>query len=288
MLTTASPSAPASERPAFESNASVPAPVPASVPAPVPAAAPISAGAPRPAPQTIALDGPAAAGKSTVGRAMAVRLGYLYLDTGVLYRALTWLALRDGVAPEDGPGLAALAHGHRLDVQAAGTALGYAVRVDDVDVTQALRTPEVDGAVSPVSGHAEVRDALMAAQRRVAWQGPVVMVGRDIGTVVLPDADLKIYLDASSEARAVRRYREKVAAGEAADLEVERVRMRRRDALDTGRSVAPLAVAHDAVVVNTDRCDEPAVVEHLLALAGRWPDPLTTNGGLAPCGEPLP
>lgn len=243
----------------------------------------IPAPSPTSLPLTIALDGPAAAGKSTVGRAVADRLGYLYFDTGALYRALTWLALRCGVVPDDGEGLAELCRSHRLTVAARAADPGYGVLVDGAEVTAELRSPEVDRAVSPVSAHAAVRDALLAAQRQPAAEGPVVMVGRDIGTVVLPDADLKLYLDASPEARAWRRWHELQAAGMATDYASELEAMRMRDARDAGRSVAPLQVSPTAVVVDTDRCDLDQVVAHVLDLIARWPDPLTRNGGQAPC-----
>jgi len=236
-------------------------------------------------PPTIALDGPAAAGKSTVGRRLAAGLGYLFFDTGVLYRALTLLALRSGVNVTDGPGLAALAAAHPANVRPRPEQdPGYAVLADGEDVTLAIRVAAVDRAVSPVSAQPEVRAALLADQRRIAAQGPAVMVGRDIGTVVLPDAALKVYLDASAAARAQRRHAELLARGVAADYEAVLADMRARDAYDAGRRAAPLACAPDAVVVNTDACDLDGVVAHLLALVARWPDELTTRGGAAPCG----
>jgi CMP/dCMP kinase len=235
-------------------------------------------------PAAIALDGPAAAGKSTVGRRVAAALGYLFFDTGVLYRAVTWLALRAGVAVDDGAALAGLVAGHAIDVVAQpGGDPGYAVRVDGADVTRALRAPEVDRAVSPVSAQAAVRTALLDVQRRIAAQGPVVMVGRDVGTVVLPLAELKVYLDASPAARARRRHAEQVARGVDEPFAAVLADIQARDQVDAARSVAPLAVAPDAVVVNTDDCDLDGVVGHLLALVARWPDALTTGGGVAPC-----
>jgi cytidylate kinase len=239
-------------------------------------------------PAAIALDGPAAAGKSTVGRRLAAALVYLYFDTGVLYRALTWLSLRAGVAATDGAALAGLAAAHAIDVvPRPGADPGYAVLVDGADVTLAIRAPEVDRAVSPVSAQPAVRAALLEAQRRIARQGPVVMVGRDVGTVVLPGADLKIYLDASAEARAGRRHAEQLARGMDLPFADVLADIRRRDQVDAARSVAPLAVAPDAVVVNTDRCDLDGVVAHVLVLVARWPDELTTGGGPAPCGAGL-
>jgi cytidylate kinase len=241
--------------------------------------------APRGRPPTIALDGPAAAGKSTVGRRLAEALDYFFFDTGVLYRALTVLALESGTALDDGPALAALAAAHDVDVRPRpGAGPGYVVSLDETDVTAALRTPAVDRAVSPVSAHVAVRDALLGAQRAVARHGPVVMVGRDIGTAVLPDAALKLYLEASPEARARRRAEELAARGVDLSLAAVHADLLARDAADAGRSAGPLAVAPDAVVVATDDCDADGVVAHLVALVARWPDELTTRGGRSPCG----
>lgn len=237
-------------------------------------------------PPVIALDGPAAAGKSTVGRRAAAALGYLYFDTGVLYRALTLVALRAEVAVEDGAALVELAGRHEVRVQPAGEAdPGYVVLLDGEDVTAALRQPAVDRHVSAVSQHGDVRTALLGAQRRIARQGEVLMVGRDVGTVVVPDAELKLYLDASAEVRARRRHTEIAAAGGSEGYEEVLADIRARDARDAGRDVAPLRAAEDAVVVATDGCDLEGVVAHVVALVGRWPDALTTGGGSAPCGR---
>ncbi len=251
--------------------------------------APLSALAASRQPHAIALDGPAAAGKSTVGRRVAEALDYLYFDSGALYRALTVLALDEGVGPENGPELAALASRRPIDVAAQPrSATGYAVLAGGEDVTAHLHTAEVDAAVSAVSRHSEVRRALLDQQRRVARQQAAVMVGRDIGTVILPDAELKVYLDASVEARARRRFRERLAHGGAPVFAEILAAMEARDALDAGRSEAPLAVAPDAVVVNTDACTVDQVVAHVLALVDRWPDALTTGGGQLPCRPPAP
>ncbi len=201
----------------------------------------------------IAIDGPAASGKSTIGELLARRLGYLYLDTGVMYRAVTWAALSRGVPIEDETAVTALAERLRIDVilPALDDGRQYTVLADGVDVTWAIRTPEVDANVSPVSAYPGVRRALVAQQRRVVAEGRVVMVGRDIGTVVLPDADLKIYMDASVEERARRRWREMQARGDEADYAPVLASMRRRDEIDSNREVSPLCVADDAVVVDT-------------------------------------
>jgi cytidylate kinase len=235
-------------------------------------------------PPTIALDGPGAAGKSTVGRRVAEALGYLFFDTGVLYRALTQAALATDTPVDDGPALAALALAHPADVQPLpGSDPGYTVWVDGLEVTAALRAPAVDRAVSAVSRQAEVRTVLLAAQRRIALRGEVLMVGRDIATVVLPEAALKLYLDASAAARARRRHAELVRRDPGASFEAVLADLVARDTQDAARALAPLAIAPDAVVVNTDGCDIDAVVAHLLAVIARWPDALTTGGGRLPC-----
>lgn len=204
-------------------------------------------------PAIIAIDGPAASGKSTIGEALARRLGYLYFDTGVMYRAVTWAALARGIPIADEAMVTALAERLHIDVlpPTADDGRPYTVLADGEDVTWAIRAPEVDGNVSPVSAYAGVRRALVAQQRRIAAGGQVVMVGRDIGTVVLPDADLKIYLDADVEERARRRWREVQARGEDADYETILAAMRRRDAIDSNRHVSPLRPAEDAAVINT-------------------------------------
>jgi cytidylate kinase len=204
-------------------------------------------------PTTIAIDGPAASGKSTIGELLARNLGYLYFDTGVMYRAVTWAALTRDVPIEDEAGMTALAEQLCIDVVPPTVDDGrqYTVLADDVDVTWAIRTPGVNGGVSPVSAYAGVRRALVAQQRRVAAGRPVVMVGRDIGTVVLPDADFKLYLDASVEERARRRWREMRARGENADYERVLASLRRRDEIDSSRAASPLRVADDAVVLDT-------------------------------------
>ncbi len=204
-------------------------------------------------PVTIAIDGPAASGKSTIGEMLARRLGYLYFDTGVMYRAVTWAALARGVPIADEAAVTMLAERLHVDVRppTANDGRQYTVLADGEDVTWAIRAPEVDGNVSPVSAYAGVRRALVAQQRRIAAGGRVVMVGRDIGTVVLPDADLKIYLDASVEERARRRWREMRERGEDADYDAVLAAMRRRDEIDSNRHVSPLRPAEDAVVIDT-------------------------------------
>jgi len=217
---------------------------------------------------TIAIDGPAASGKSTVGGRLAERLGYVYFDTGVMYRAVTWAALVRGIAIEDEDGVSRLAEQLQVDVLRPTVDDGrqYTVLADGEDVTWAIRQPEVDRGVSPVSTYREVRAALTAQQRRIGHRGQIVMVGRDIGTVVLPEADLKIYLDATQKERVERRYREVVARGEPADYCVVRDSVRRRDEIDSARAHAPLRAAEDAVIIDTTPLDVDEVLERMLAL----------------------
>jgi cytidylate kinase len=201
-------------------------------------------------PLVIAIDGPASSGKSSVGAALASTLGYRFLDTGLLYRALTWLALHRGVPPEDAAALVGLAGKLRLEPDAGGRV--ERVLVDGRDVTDAVRSPDVDARVSEYARIAEVRAALLPRQRELAGGGGIVMAGRDIGTVVLPDADLKLYLRASAEERARRRALERGLEADGLEAAAILASLRRRDEMDAGRSVAPLRIAPDAVVVATD------------------------------------
>jgi cytidylate kinase len=214
-------------------------------------------------PKTIAIDGPAASGKSTVGAALAQHLGYVYFDTGVMYRAVTWAALQRGLAIDDEAAITRLAETIKLDVTSPTVADGrqYDVMCDEVDVTWAIRTPEVDANVSPVSAYPGVRSAMTAQQRRIGLRGCVIMVGRDIGTVVLPEAPLKIYLDASVEERARRRFREVQARGDVSQTYDEILAaMKWRDAFDSGRATAPLKPAHDAILIDSTTLNVSQVV----------------------------
>jgi cytidylate kinase len=224
-------------------------------------------------PSTIAIDGPAASGKSTVGGLLAQRLGYLYFDTGAMYRAVTWEALQRGVDTADEEAVTQLARVLQIDIVKPGLDDGrqYSVLADGEDVTWQTRRPEVDRYVSPVSAYPEVRRALTKQQRRIGQRGRVVMVGRDIGTVVLPDADLKIYLDASPEVRARRRYLELKGRGEEADYEKILADMKRRDQIDSHREVAPLRAADDAVRIDTDNLDVEEVLEVIDRLVEETP-----------------
>ncbi len=199
---------------------------------------------------------------------MAKRLGYLYLDTGALYRAVTWVALERGIPIEDEKAIVSLSGDLEIDIIHPEVDDGrqYTVLADGEDVTWQIRRPEVDAAVSPVSAYPGVRKALLEKQRRVARKGQVVAVGRDIGTVVLPDAELKIYLDASPEERARRRYRQLAQQGRPQDYEEVLEAMRWRDDFDSRRSVAPLRPASDAIVIDTDNMGIEQVVDQVLCL----------------------
>ncbi len=207
----------------------------------------------------VALDGPASSGKSSVGAAVAQRLGLRFLDTGLIYRALTALAIEAGVATDDQPGLIALIP--RFELRDDGTGRLTQVRIDGRDATHEVRSHEVDANVSALARQPDVRAALLAYQHRLAEPGGILMAGRDIGTVVLPRADLKVYLDASVEERAMRRIRERGLDPSGEEAEAVRDQLRARDAVDRGREVAPLRAADDAVVVTTDRMDFDEVVD---------------------------
>lgn len=219
-------------------------------------------------PRIITIDGPAASGKSTVGKELAEDLAYLYFDTGVMYRAVTWRALQEGVPIEDEPAITRLAERIVIDVQPPTVEDGRAadVLVDGRDVTWEIRSTEVDHWVSVVAAYMGVRRAMTTQQQRIGRRGRVVMVGRDIGTVVLPEADLKIYLDASVRERARRRLKEKRAQGEEVSYEGILTSMRRRDELDSTRSIAPLRAAEDAVMVNSDGISAAQVLARIKAL----------------------
>lgn len=222
----------------------------------------------------IAIDGPAAAGKSTVASRLANQIDALFLDTGVIYRALTLAALEQGVAPDDAAALARLAAVLPLRVTAPTVDDGRQcdVLLGEHDVTTAIRTPDVDRSVSAVSAHPNVRAALLDLQREIGRSGRVVMVGRDIGTIVMPDADLKIWLEASIDERARRRALDLERAGKAHDVDAVRVDLLARDQFDAGRSSAPMIRAADAIVVETDGLTIDQVVERIrehLAESGR-------------------
>jgi cytidylate kinase len=222
-------------------------------------------------PTVITIDGPAASGKSTLGKNLAEILDYLYFDTGVMYRAVTWIALQRGISIGDEAAVTFLAESLPIDVRPPSVSDGraYDVWVDNEDVTWDIRKPEVEANVSEVSALPGVRRALTAQQRRIGLRGRVVMVGRDIGTVVMPEAALKIYLDASAEERARRRYLELRQRGEQADQQAILQAMRARDFIDSTQDVAPLRPAGDAVILSSDGLDANQVLRRAIALATR-------------------
>lgn len=222
----------------------------------------------KPRPSIIAIDGPAASGKSTLGRRLAEALKYRFLDTGVMYRAITWAVLQRGLNVLDEAAVTDVAAHTHIDVELASKADGRTsdVIVGGQNITWETRRPEVEANVSAVSAYGGVRRAMCDEQRRVARDGHIVMVGRDIGTVVLPGADLKIYLDASLEERARRRHLEEKAQGKASTYEETLEKVRERDRIDSTRDIAPLRAADDAVIFDSDKLSADQVFERVLHL----------------------
>jgi cytidylate kinase len=212
----------------------------------------------------IAIDGPTAAGKSTAGRALAASLGYLYIDTGAMYRAVGWKAIDEGIGLEDAPRLADLAA--RMRIELGGDPHHVSVAVDGRNVTDALRTPAVDAAASRVSAVAGVRAALVEQQRSMGRDGGVVLDGRDIGTHVFPEAAVKFFLVAESAVRAERRHEENLTRGRTEDLAETRAAIDERDRRDRGRDVAPLEPASDAILLDTSGLSREEVVSRMLEI----------------------
>lgn len=220
-------------------------------------------------PLQIAIDGPAGAGKSTVARRLADRLDFLYIDTGAMYRASTWLALQKGISLEDGPGIARLASSADIVLKPADETSEGKIRVfaDGQEITSAIRTNKMSDQVALVAALKEVREILVERQRELAGRESSVIDGRDIGTVVMPQAGLKIFLTASPEERAHRRLKELEAQGERPDFKDLLAAIKKRDHLDSTRAVSPLAKAFDAVEINTDQMSIDQVVDTLEKLA---------------------
>ncbi len=218
----------------------------------------------------VAIDGPAGAGKSTVARGVAQRLGFRYINTGWMYRAVAREALRRGISPEDAEALATV--GRTLAMDFAETAEGTRLFLDGEDVTEALGAPEVSEAASRVSRHPPVREALVARQRRLGAEGNVVMEGRDIGTVVFPDAEIKVFITATLEERARRRFTERRKKGEDVSFEEVQAAEEERDRRDRERAHSPLRVADDAVVLDTTGKEAAQVVDDVVALYRRRGD----------------
>lgn len=222
-------------------------------------------------PSIIAIDGPAGSGKSTLAHGLAQRLGYVYFDSGVMYRAVSLAALDRGVSIDDEVGLTELAESVRIDVESPDADDGrlYTVLLDGLDVTWRIRTAAVDAIVSPVSSAPGVRRALLDQQRRVGQRGRVIVVGRDIGTVVFPEADLKLFVDASLETRARRRHEELLQRDERVTYEHVLDEMRRRDERDRNKPISPLVPAPDAVVLDTTDLDIETMVDRAEAIVLR-------------------
>jgi cytidylate kinase len=209
----------------------------------------------------IAIDGPSGAGKGTLARALAARLGYQHLDTGAMYRAIAWKALQAGVPLDDERAIASLAERARLEVTP------QVVTIDDHDVTTAIRTPQIDRAAALVSRLPAVRAVLVARQRKAGESGGIVMEGRDIGTVVFPDADVKIYLDAAVEERARRRAADAAhGAGRQAALAEVQSELHARDHSDSTRTSSPLSAAPDAIRLDTTSLSVEDTVEKVLGI----------------------
>jgi CMP/dCMP kinase len=221
-----------------------------------------------PVPLIIAIDGPAASGKSTLGFRLADTLGYLFFDTGLMYRAITWLALNRHVDVKNETAVTQLAEEVPIEVSPPSLEDGRVcdVVVDGLDITWDIRKPEVESNVSIVSAYRGVRKALSLQQRRIGMRGRVVMVGRDIGTVVLPESNLKIYLDASAEERARRRYEEILGRGGQADYNEILSKVIERDRIDSTRAFAPLKPATDAVIMDSDKLNADEVFEKVYNL----------------------
>ena len=219
----------------------------------------------------IAIDGPSGAGKGTVACVVAAALGYRHIDSGAMYRAVGWQCLQLGVALEDEDAVARLAERSRIEVGGTGVVVGQVgavspVSIDGVDVTRAIRTPAIDRAAAAVARLPRVREILVARQRALGAGGGIVMEGRDIGTVVFPHADNKLYLDASEEERARRRASDPAHSGGPAAVAEVKTLLKERDRLDTTRKTSPLHAAADAVLIDTTGKGVDAVVEEVLAL----------------------
>src|SRR5687768_1435550 len=208
----------------------------------------------------IAIDGPSGAGKGTISRAVSAALGYRHVDTGAMYRAVGWKATYEGIPLDDEAAVSALAR--RADVVVEGGM----VTIDGHDVTRAIRTPEIDKAATAVARLPKVREVLVARQRALGSEGGVVMEGRDIGTVVFPNADVKIYLDASADERARRRATDTAHSGSQAGQAAVAEAIQARDKADTTRAISPLSLANDAVLIDTTGMPVERVINRVMEL----------------------
>ena len=217
--------------------------------------------------KSIAIDGPVASGKTAVGRLLARRLEWRFLDTGIMYRAVTWAALEGGIALDDVQALSRLSSD--IEMQLVAGESGDRLVVEGKDITNHLRDREVDRGVSLVSRVSGVRSAMVRVQRAIAGEGPIVMVGRDIGTVVLPDAGAKVFLKASVDVRARRRFHELAQKGGAPKYQRVVDDLVRRDKIDSERADSPLRPAEDACQIETDKLEVSDVADRIMALIGR-------------------
>lgn len=217
----------------------------------------------------IAIDGPSGAGKSTVAKAVANKLGFSCLDTGAMYRAVAWQALQNGVGLEDSDALGEIARNYEIEFGVVpGEVLPKTVSIGGVDVTSAIRTAEIDKAVSPVSAEPRVREALVGQQQRIGLSGNYVVEGRDIGTVVFPDAEVKVFLTASDEERAHRRVRQNADRGVGSiDFDEVLADIRRRDEYDSSRAMSPLKPAEDAIHIDSTSSYIEDVIDTICDLA---------------------
>ncbi len=225
-------------------------------------------------PNIIAIDGPAASGKTTVAEILARRYGLLFFDTGVMYRAVTLAALNKNVSMDDEDTLTKLAESVFIDIAAPSHLDGRKMDIllDGIDVTWGVVSQEVNKYVSKISAYSGVRKALTEQQKRIAENGKIVMVGRDIGTIVAPDADLKIFLDASIEVRSKRRYEEEKTRNPDANLDTILQSLKQRDAIDSTREIAPLRPASDAIIIDTDEKTIEQVVQLIIGFIETSPE----------------
>ncbi|HEY4711111.1 MAG TPA: (d)CMP kinase [Dehalococcoidia bacterium] len=217
-------------------------------------------------PQLIAIDGPVAVGKSSVGSLLARRLGYIFFDTGMIYRAFTWKVLKSGISAKNEQKLCQLANTTKFDFVPLKEGI-LSFLVDGEDVSAKLLYPEIEELVPLIAKVAGVRQAMVSEQRKLAQHGKIVMAGRDISTVVLPWAELKIFLTASTEERAKRRYKELLKRGQNSSLEAALADLKKRDEIDIHRTISPLKPAEDAIIIDTENSSLEQVVDKIYTLA---------------------